>query len=211
VASSSQGRCNECNGQESCQMHKPDSPTSPEQDEYPNREWGSDTSESRDEPYQPVVSAISSEVAEEEKVQSGIKDVVSAQQGYWKDRTRARRIAVVRPRSRDNLAWLARRRTYMPREFRMSTNAPVIHTQEVIARVTQLDGTVVEEALHNRFVLARTVATQTRDQMFNPVMVPVLPFENIAVPEVDVVIDLTQDSGDENEDVSSGTPLQDEH
>jgi hypothetical protein len=211
MASSSQGRCNECEGQKDCHVHTPESPTSPGPDEYPDREWGSDTSESRDEPYRPVVSAISSEVTGEEKVQGEIKDVVNAHQGYWRTRTSARRIAVVRPRSRDNLAWLARRRTYVPREFRMSSHAPIIQTREVISRVTQTDGTVVEESLQNRFVLARTVATQTRAQMFNPVMLPVLTFENIVVPEVEVVIDLTQDSDADNEGASSGTPLQDEH
>ena len=45
--------------------------------------------------------------------------------------------------------------------FYVSTQAPVIQTREIVSRISMRDGTVVEEAMTNRFVMARTVATQT--------------------------------------------------
>jgi hypothetical protein len=212
VARSSQGHCNDCSVQGACQSHKAESPASPDPEGDGDREWRSDTSEagSRDQPYRPEVSSISSEVVVEEKMQAGIKSVVENYKGYWEARAQPKRIALVRPRSRSNREWLARRRTYMPLEFRMSSHAPVVQTREVISRVTMADGTVVEETLQNRFVLARTVSTQTRPEMMEPVGMPILSFESIVVPEVNVIIDLTQDSDEGGERESSGTPLQDE-
>ena len=216
VAESSQGRCEGCEQHGACGVSKSDSPASPGPDMNENRDWRSDTSgsESRDQPYKPVVSAVSSEQFQAKKVQGEIDSVVRKHGGYWDPKHGPRRVAVVRPRSRDNRAWLARRRTYMPLEFRMSTHAPVIHTREVVSRVQMQDGTIVEESLQSRFVLARTVATQTCAQdtraRFEPMDLPTLTFEDITVPEVEVVIDLTGDSEEGEVDVSSGTPLQDE-
>ena len=98
----------------------------------------------------------------------------------------------------------------MPLVFRMSTHAPVVQTREVISRVTLADGTVTEETLQNRFVLARTVSTQTMPEMMEPIEMLIISFESIVIPEVNVVIDLTQDSDEGGEMESSGTPLQDE-
>ena len=212
TVSSAQGRCNDDCDEGACGGLKLDSPTSPDVSEHGDREWRSDVSESdsRDKPYEPQVSSISSEVVGEQKVQKNIDSVVEGHKGYWQDQSKVRRVAHVRPRSRGNREWINRRRTYHPMVFRMSSHAPVIQTREVVTRVTQEDGTVLEESLQNRFVLARTVATQTRDYMFEENEVPMISFENIMVPEVEVVIDLTQDSEGEGGEVSSGTPVLDE-
>ena len=92
-----------------------------------------------------------------------------------------------------------RERDERRRRFRITTQAPVIQTRSIISRVVLRDGSLIEEALHDRFVLARTVATQTRP-------VEVLTVRETIESKVMGVI-----RGGEWEASTPGTPLQDEN
>ena len=180
------------------------------------------------------ISAISSEPWREE-----MKDPRPGHMRYWQKKRGARSIAHIRPRSREDnherrRALYRRRRVEWPSEFRMTVFAPILQTSEVVSRVVQPDGTIIEESLNNRFVMARTVATQTVPEEMEVAVgggaEGNAPNQN---NEVDVVIDLTVDDddqegddeetdGEEGEAIpavgvnvgtsdSTGTPVQDEH
>jgi hypothetical protein len=231
-APSSQGVCHDCCHRGNCQTVVQDSPGSPEP-EHVNREWRSDTSDDGQDQrgYQPEVSPVSSE-----PWRGVVKDPRQKHMGYWQKQRGAKSIAHVRPNTRElsherRRTLFNRRRVVWPREFNMVVQAPVLQTSQIISRVIQSDGTVVEESLSHRFTLARTVATQTTPED----MVQVVegnngengPGDN---PEVDVVIDLTaedsdheegeEDTDDEEREAipamegaadSAGTSVQDEH
>ena len=76
-------------------------------------------------------------------------------------KVRARRVAMVRPNRSTSVRHGVLGRKQMPGTFRLSVQSPVLQTRLVISRIRLLDGTILEETLHDRFVMARTIATQT--------------------------------------------------
>jgi hypothetical protein len=201
VASSSQGECQECCKRGTCSTLKRDSPRSPESESQTDNETeGSEVETNTDNGgYRPIVSPITSEATEVQKPQ----EVLTSSQRYWQERPGTRRVACVRPRTRGVRPSL-RRRLFAPMAYRMYIQAPILQTRVVFSRVIMADGSIVEEELRERFVMARTVATQT---YFQDTVEFAAPEADNVPEEVEVVIDLTE--GENGED-SSGTPVQDE-
>jgi hypothetical protein len=177
VASSSEGRCMDCTAYGPCMRDictvAPDvvveePPQSPEPDS--DRECWSDSSDT----YQPMVSPVSPAespfgVAPGAGT-SGMMDRElgpSKAQQYWSKKVRqeggigkAKRVAMIRPRMR----WIrpvAIQALQDPRRFRVTTQAPILQTRAIITRTIGTDGSVFERALHDQFVMAHSVATQT--------------------------------------------------
>jgi hypothetical protein len=212
----------ECCRNGTCESEKRDSPRSPDMEstEEREREWRSDTSDTEmpvQEPYRPEVSSISSDIVDE--VNNKNTDTMQGEKrkGNWSQSRRTRRVAHIRPQNAP-----VRRRALIPRrrgvgipEFRMSIQAPVVQTHDVISRITLADGNVLEESMRLRCAMAEDEATQT-----------VITMEMMAVafgerppnhgeeeeprnlPEVGTIIDLTTD---EQTEESDGTPVMDEH
>jgi hypothetical protein len=123
-------------------------------------------------------------------------------QKYWAKASGAhdrplRMVALVRPQPPPSAETADPRQNR--RGFRVTTQAPVLQTQSVISRIILRDGSLVEEALHDRFVLARTVATQTLPVELRRVC------EGIQLEVMGVIRE------DESEASTAGTPLQDEN
>jgi hypothetical protein len=221
----------ECCRAGTCAGEKRDSPSSPdvESQEEREREWRSDTSESGEvrRPYQPEVSSVSSELP----VEQGDKNIKTRQtekrKGSRPQNRMVRRIAHIRPQAvpvRRRALLQGRRETMIP-QFRMSVQAPVVQTHDVISRITLADGGVLEESMRLRCAIAEDVATQTELTMEmlavalgenqpryraeeEPMEVPEIG-EAVEVPVTGEVIDLTAD--ERTDEGSEGTPVQDEH
>ena len=110
---------------------------------------------------------------------------------------------------------LPRRRGVGIPEFRMSIQAPVVQTHDVISRITLADGNVLEESMRLRCAMAEDEATQTVITMeMMAVAFGERPPNNGEeeearnIPEVGAIIDLTTD---EQTEESAGTPVMDEH
>jgi hypothetical protein len=221
----------ECCQRGTCVTPAQESPSSPDRDSHSSREWRSESSEDESvmKPYQPKVSPVSSDMGCGKKL---IPKEKMKQKGYWKRGVGVRRVAHVRPQTVQDRrrADLNRRRMAVVPTFRVRTQAPVVQTADVVSRVTSLDGDVMEESLRIRFALARDMALQTlitMDMLARalgenwPGTRSLLPAEGLVngdgeavppeaenVPEVGIVIDLTEATSDNDE--SAGTPVQDE-
>jgi hypothetical protein len=188
-----------------------DSPSSP--DAETDREWelSSSSDEAGNDPYQPIVSPITSEVTSPVSTSDGRRMGASAAQRCWSEgygpmrgrlNVPARRVALIQPQpGRTGRPVTAHRPAGV---FRVTTQAPVIQTRSVISRILMRDGSLMEESLHDRFVMARTVSTQTvlRGGSYAE-----------ATMSVEVISDAETDHGEsrmEAENSSEGTPLLDE-
>ena len=70
------------------------------------------------------------------------------------------RVAMVRPRAK----WIrpvAIQELLDPRRFRVTTQNPILQTRAIISRTIGVDGSVQERAVHDQFVMSRSMATQT--------------------------------------------------
>jgi hypothetical protein len=119
-------------------------------------------------PYRPVVSPITPEVTSLSELGDEKRLAASPSQRYWTEgcgpmRGRvhmpARRAALIRPQTGRTCSPVTIRSRRS--EFNVTTQAPIIQTRTVISRVLIRDGSLMEESLQDRFVMARTVATQT--------------------------------------------------
>jgi hypothetical protein len=160
-------------------IESPSSPSSVSEED--GREWWTDGSDSEGEApvYGPMCSPITPDwatceenvatgdvkgLAMEPSESSGRELEASAVQKHW-NQSGLRpaqpfgMVAVIRPELPTPDVPLDMRP--LDREFRITTQAPIIQTRSVISRIVMRDGSLVEEALHDRFVMARTVATQT--------------------------------------------------
>jgi hypothetical protein len=210
----------ECCRNGTCTGETRDSPRSPEVEsvEERDREWRSDTSENEGrEPYRPEVSSISSEVVSELSGKNSNTKQGEKRKGSGPQGRTVRRIAHIRPRTASvrRRAMLQRRRHSGIPEFRMSIQAPVVQTHDVISRITLADGNVLEESMRLRCAMAEDVMSQTEITME---MMTVAFGERLPIGEEEEeprnvleggeVIDLTTDEQTEGE--SDGTPVQDE-
>jgi hypothetical protein len=175
-----------------------DSPASPDEESDPGWFSSSSSDEATPEPYAPIVSPITPEVVGNPSSEKQLG--ASRAQRFWADgggpmRNRVtlppRRVAMIRP--------LRPRSRRSERAFRVTSQAPVIQTRTVLSRVMMRDGSLVEESMNERFVMARTVATQT--QLEGRERVPSVMSDE----ETDRGRDMR-----EFEAESSGTPLMDE-
>jgi hypothetical protein len=175
-----------------------DSPASPDEESDPGWFSSSSSDEATPELYAPIVSPITPDTVGNSSQEKRLG--ASRAQRFWADgfgpmRGRVtlppRRVATIRPlRPRGRRAEGA---------FRVTSQAPVIQTRTVLSRVLLRDGSLMEESMHERFVMARTVATQT--QLEGRARVPSVMSDE----ETDRGRDMR-----EYEAESSGTPLQDE-
>jgi hypothetical protein len=176
-ASSSEGRCRDCTAdgpctREICSMmpetvvdEPPESP-----DRESDRECWSETSET----YQPIVSPVTPVEGPFEVTpgasSSREKDYElgpSKAQKYWSSKMKRkgpkgpmRRVAMVRPRAK----WIrpvAIQDLLDPRRFRVTAQNPILQTRAIISRTIGVDGSVQERAVHDIFVMSRSMATQT--------------------------------------------------
>jgi hypothetical protein len=190
-----------------------DSPSSPDP-ENGEEHWSiSSDSEAEVGPYQPIVSPVTPDVNEATGSEMNKAMGTSKAQNFWANscgpmrggRSRAaRRIAYIQPMQTRN----GRTVTARPRaaEFRLAIQTPVLQTRSIISRVSMRDGSIVEEALHDRFVMARTVATQTAPVRGRDMATATDQGEGEAC-EVRGV----EDAVSVSEGSSAGTPLQDEN
>jgi hypothetical protein len=167
---SSEGRCVDCTANGPCLRDIctvlpntviDEAPQSPDYES--DRDDWSDSSDGQ--AYCPVVSPISSEASTSQKKDYELSP--SRAQKYWSEKMRksamkgqVKRVASVRPRTR----WIrpfAIQALQDPRRFRVTTQSPILSTRAIISRVIGLDGLVTERALHDQFVMSRSVATQT--------------------------------------------------
>jgi hypothetical protein len=176
-ASSSEGRCRDCTvdgpcTREICSMVPEtvvdEPPESPDQES--EQECWSETSET----YQPIVSPVTpvdglfgvtpgAGPSKEKDYELGPSKV----QKYWSEKMRrkgpkgpTRRVAMVRPRAK----WIrpvAIQDLLDPRRFRVTTQNPILQSRAIISRTIGIDGSVQERAVHDIFVMSRSMATQT--------------------------------------------------
>jgi hypothetical protein len=186
-----------------------DSPSSP--DSESDREWALSDSSDDDAPlpYQPIMSPITPEATSP----GGRSDekwlVASPSQRYWTEgygpmrgqtHMPARRVALIRPQTGRTSNPVTARSGRAG--FRVTTQAPILQTRTVISRIMMRDGSLMEESLQDRFVMVRTVATETWNRARG---------DDAATASAELISDEETDRGESMMDIESvGTPLQDE-
>jgi hypothetical protein len=175
-ASSTESKCVDCTMNGPCEravcsiapeivIQEP--PQSPDYES--DRECWSDSSD-----YQPIVSPVSpadrkfeatpgASTSQNNDYEMG----PSKAQQFWSRKIRrgrrgpmVKRVASVRPRA----SWVrpaAIQGLLDPRRFRVTMQHPILQTRAIVDRSIAVDGTVLERAVHDQFVMSRTVATQT--------------------------------------------------
>jgi hypothetical protein len=112
----------------------------------------------------------------------------------------AHRVALIRPQAERTSTPVTARSGRA--RFRVTTQAPILQTRTVISRIMMRDGSLMEESLQDRFVMARTVATQTWNRARG---------DDAAIASMELLSDEETDRGESLMDIESvGTPLQDE-
>jgi hypothetical protein len=167
----SESRCTDCSKDGPCpraicsiapEIVITEPPQSPDYES--DRECWSDSSDI----YQPVVSPVSPASDRRSKVKNNDYEMgPSKAQKYWSGKvqrkrssTQVKRVATIRPRA----FW--RRPAVIqglldPRRFRVTTQSPILQTRAIVERTIAVDGSVMERAVHDQFVMSRSMATQT--------------------------------------------------
>jgi hypothetical protein len=178
TAASSEGRCYDCSANNPCvrdictvapETVVNETPQSPDY-ESDRDDW----SDSSEQYYRPEVSPVSSaegpfgvDPGAGTSSQSDYELGPSQAQKYWSQKVRrnkegkqAKRVATIRPR----VKWIrpvAIQDLQDPRRFRVTSQYPILRTRAIVSRLINIDGSILERALHDQFVMSRSAATQT--------------------------------------------------